>query len=192
MMRTTLTTLTTLSALAMTPVAWAAQGTLEVAVVRPDSTACTADVEVRKAGSATVLKKFPAVGGSGVAQLEAGDYEVKAACRVGGQVGTVKASIKRGAIAHYRVATKAASTPPPDLGSGKLHVVAGSSPKLATGHVRVLAGGREIGRSKVASNKFAVYDLKPGDYTLQLFDAKGKKIVEKKVTVKPQAVTLSP
>ena len=175
-------------------VAWAAQGTLEVEVVRPDSTGCTADVEVRKASASTVLKKFAAVGGGGVVQLEAGDYDVKAVCRVGGQNGTVKATVKGGAIAHYRVATKAASTAgaPPDLGSGKQHAVAGTVQKVETGHVRVILSGKEIGRATVKSGKFSLYDLKPGEYTLQLYDAANKKRVEKKITVKPQAVTLSP
>jgi hypothetical protein len=179
-------------ALIMAANAQAASGTLEVQVSKPDGADCTADVEVRKAGGTTVVKKFVALTGGGVTQLEGGDYDVKAVCRVGGYVGSKRVTVKGGSVSHHVIAAKAASTPPPDLGSGKLHVVAGSSPKLATGHVRVLTAGKEIGRAKVASNKFAVYDLKPGDYTLQLFDAKGKKIVEKKVTVKPQAVTLSP
>jgi len=172
--------------------AQAAQGTLEVQVAKSDGTACTADVEVRKAGGSTVIKKFVALTGGGVTQLDAGDYDVKAVCRVGGHAGNARATVKGGSIGHYRVTAKATTAPPPDLGSGKMHTVAGSSPKLATGHVRVLSAGKEVGRSKVASNKFSVYDLKPGDYTLQLYDGAGKKRVEKKITIKPQAVTISP
>jgi len=173
-------------------IAQAAQGTLEVQVAKPDGAGCTADVEVRKVGGTTVIKKFVALTGGGVAQLDAGDYDVKAICRVGGYVGAVKATVKGGSIVHYRISAKAATAPSPDLGSGKLQVVAGASPKLATGHVRVISAGKEIGRAKVQSNKFSVYDLKPGDYTLQLYNGAGKKIVEKKITVKAVSVTLSP
>ena len=139
-----------------------------------------------------MIKKFAAVGGSGVTQVDAGDYDVKAACRVGGYAGTVKATVKGGSIAHYRVAAKASAAPLPDLGGGKMHTVAGSVEKVDKGHVRVISAGKEIGRAGVKGGKFSLYDLKPGEYTLQLFDSANKKRVEKKITIKPQAVTLKP
>ena len=171
----------------------AGQGTLEVQVAKSDGTTCLADVEVRKAGGTTVVKKFVALtGGGGVTQLDPGDYDVKAVCRVGGHTGTTRATVKGGSITNYNVTAKAPAAAPPDLGAGKTHTVAGAVQKVDTGHVRVLLAGKEIGRASVKAGKFSLYDLKPGDYTLQLYDSANKKRVEKKITVKPQAVTLSP
>jgi hypothetical protein len=182
----------TILSLLIAAAAEASQGTLEVEVAKGDGTTCSADVEVRKAGGAAVLKTFVALTGGGVAQLDAGDYDVTAVCKVGGDSGGARVTVRAGSIAHYRVSAKAAVAPQPDLGTGKMHVVAGATGTVSAGHVRVLKDGKEIGRAKVGGAKFAIYDLKPGDYTLQLYDSAGKKRAEKKVTIKPVSVTLSP
>src|SRR6185295_7765696 len=91
-------------ALVMVPaLAHAADGTLVVEVAGADGKLLPADVEIRQAGKAQLLKKVAALSGEGQTGLPAGDYDVTGITRVGAYKGTLRVKVTAGAVGRFRV-----------------------------------------------------------------------------------------